>query len=113
MPTRTTTTHINVNISTTSPGGGALERRGSLRGAPPPTRPALRPTLGAETPPLPARSAAPALPPRQPVGAAAAAAAPPPSAAAAEEKTAPADGADPSAANNGGVSSIWYEYGCV
>ena len=112
FPHLTTTTRINVNISTAaitplspSPASpvlpGPLERRGSLR-LPPRPSPRLS---SVDTPPLlPARAGSldrPALPPRSYTNA---------STPTVEEKPAAEDvnGGGP-----GGASSIWYEYGCV
>lgn len=116
FPHLTSTTRINVNISTAaitpltpSPSSpllpGPLERRGSLRLPP---RPSPR-ISSIDTPPiLPARASSqdrPALPPRS---------YPNSSAPAVEEKPVGDDivngGAPGTAA---GASSIWYEYGCV
>lgn len=109
FPHLTSTTRINVNISTANV-TPLLERRGSFRGSGivPPPRPSPRIGAGEDTSPplLPARSSTlqerPALPPR-------------PSTLAVGDESAAR-----SAAENGNdsttvppASSIWYEYGCV
>lgn len=117
----TSTTHINVNITTAAgPSGAAssLERRGSFRVPPRPAPriPAASFSSDCAIPPLPARSSnieRPALPPRQ-------------SSSIVEEKSpaapvvaaaaTPASSGDGPAAENGSApaaNSIWYEYGCV
>uniref|UniRef100_A0A0P4Y8S8 Girdin n=3 Tax=Daphnia magna TaxID=35525 RepID=A0A0P4Y8S8_9CRUS len=116
FPHLTSTTRINVNISTAaitpltsspSPSSpllpGPLERRGSLRLPP---RPSPR-ISSSEGPPLPARVTnqdKPALPPRLYTNS---------TAPAVEEKPAEDTNINGSTTGAGSASSIWYEYGCV
>lgn len=116
FPHLTSTTRINVNISTAaitpltsspSPSSpllpGPLERRGSLRLPP---RPSPR-ISSSEGPPLPARVTnqdKPALPPRLYTNS---------TAPAVEEKPAEDANINGSTTGAGSASSIWYEYGCV